>query len=281
MKLANINIRMRKAWGKMLERYCKYTRKSIILRDSFGFRYEFQPEDTFFYYVNSPFFVIDDPSILFFIKRCVKSGDTVFDVGACIGPVSILLGKLVGAEGRVFSFEAEQINYRRVCRNVELNDLHSVIPQHLAVTSYTGMTKSNVFSRTKNGWNTLGWFELNGAKPIDIQNVSCVTLDSFCVKKNILRINLLKVDVEGAEPEVFKGASQLLKSHLIERIIFEISVVPLQGMDHKISDTIFPLTSAGYTIWQINKDGSLREFRGELDNIYFCNLVALAPGIEP
>lgn len=266
--------------GRIVEWYYKRIKQSaVILCDSRGFRFEFQPEDSFAHHINQGSFT-DDPPVLAYLERCVKPGDTAFDVGARIGVVSVLAGRLVGSEGRVFAFEAEQINYTRLCRNVELNGLASVIPLHLVVYSSSGMIELRTFPRVASGWNTIGWFELDGLKPTGTESVPCVSLDDFCAERGISRIALLKIDIEGAEPEAFAGAEGLLTSHAIERIVFEISIPPLEGMGHQISDVVNPLVAVGYTIWDINGDGTLAGPMTHFADIVFDNLVALAPGIE-
>jgi FkbM family methyltransferase len=268
--------------GKIVEFYYRRLRRSpAIIRDNRGFLFEFQPDDESFAHLINKGTFTDDPSVLLYIERTVKIGDVVLDVGANIGAISILLGKLVGSEGKILSFEAELTNFIRLCRNLTLNKLESVVtPLHLAVYSHEGIIELNVFPRSKSQWNTIGLFELQGFNPIKKEIVTCVALDDFCAKRDLTKIAMLKIDIEGAEPEAFAGAIRLLTSHTIERVIFEISMPPLEGMGHKINDVVDPLITAGYTIWNINDDGTISGPKTQFEEIYFANLIALAPGVE-
>ena len=98
-------------------------------------------------------------------------------------------------------------------------------------------------------------------------------MDEFLERKGIERVDLLKIDVEGAEPEVFAGAAGALAKGAIRRIVLEVSREPLIRMGHQVEDVLRPLQAAGY---------SIRCFDGEeivgTPEWRFTNLVALAPG---
>lgn len=203
--------------------------------------------------------------MLAYLERTLRPGDVVVDVGASIGVVALLAAK---AGCRVLAIEAERANYDRLRANIVLNELQ-VEPLQLAITDHRGMATLYVFPPHRRGHHTLA----RDDAAIATQTVGCMTIDDFLERKGIERVDLLKIDVEGTEPEAFAGAVGSLATGAIRRIIFEISREPLLRMGHRIEDVIRPLRAAGY---------SIRSFEGEeiigTPEWRFANLVAVAPG---
>ncbi len=202
--------------------------------------------------------------MLAYIERILRPGDVVVDVGASIGVVALLAAKM-GC--KVLAIEAERANYDRLCGNIALNEL-KVEPLRLAITDHRGTATLYVFPPHRRGHHTLARDEA----AIATQTVECTTIDELLDRRRIERVDLLKVDVEGAEPEAFAGAAESLARGAIRRIIFEISREPLLRMGHQVEDVIGPLRAAGY---------SIRTFEGQAvvgtPEWGFANLVAVAP----
>jgi len=263
--------------------YWNLWRRPITLKTKHGFSFEFQPGDWVENQLNkheSERTMNDDPALLKYLEKTLKPGDTVLDVGAWLGMTSMFSARFIEAEGTVFSFEAESTNYARFCRNLEINRCDRVKPFHLAVFSSNGTVDLNKYSPKRKGWHSIGWYELGGDKPVAKEKVDCVALDDFCEQENISKIQLMKIDVEGAEPEAFAGAVKLLRSHAIERVVFEVSIEPLNGMNHTVEDVVTPLLAAEYRRFEMNEDGTLNGPITDFTDCQFLNLVALAPGIS-
>lgn len=260
--------------------YHRYiTHKPLIIKSKHGISFEYKPTEWVYKQLRKKQgdrVLNDDPRLIAYLERTVKPGDVVFDVGSSTGTTCMISGKLAGEEGQVYAFEAESGNYAQLCRNIELNKL-KINPNNLAVYSSNGTITLNIYPPQKWGWHSIGSYESGGFKPVDKQQVGSTTLDQFCLDKNISKIDLMKIDIEGAEPEAFAGAARLLKSHSIEKIIFEISLDPLKGMGHVTADVVSPLLNAGYKIYEINRNGTLNGPKDEFNNYKFTNLVALAP----
>ena len=202
--------------------------------------------------------------MLAYLERVLRPGDVVVDVGASIGVVALLAAKL-GC--RVLAIEAESANYERLRANIALNGLR-LEPLRLAIADYSGTATLYVFSPDRRGHHTLA----RDDAAIGNQTVDCTTIDELLARTGIERVDLLKIDVEGAEPEAFAGASESLARGAIRKIVFEISREPLLRMGHRIEDVVRPLRAAGY---------SIRSFQGEevlgVPEWRFANLVAVAP----
>jgi len=118
-------------------------------------------------------------------KIHLRSGDVVFDVGACMGVFSVLAGLAVGEMGRVYAFESLQ-KYASVLKtNIALNNLRNVT----VVEKALGDAPATV--------------RMEGITIVDgAGNIPVTTIDAFVQKQGIERIDFLKMDVEGFERKV-------------------------------------------------------------------------------
>jgi FkbM family methyltransferase len=212
-----------------------------------------------------------------FCAAFLDPGMVAFDVGANYGLYSLLFARCVG-EGSVFAFEPEPWNFERLTRNIALNDASVVTPIRAAVFSTDGEVELNVYPREQHGWHTLGRpaMELDGKPcgPEGSLTVPSVTLDSFCSTHGITRIDLLKIDVEGAELDVLRGAKRLLESGAIRCVLFEVSPVMVEGMGYTAQEISSFLRERGFALHGLAERGSLSRV-DELASERYANYVAL------
>jgi FkbM family methyltransferase len=127
-----------------------------------------------------------------------RIGDVVVDVGANIGLYALALAKRVGTEGRVHAFEPDPANFRALDRHCRLNGVTGQVVLHQAAVA---QKDGRVPFETGRGCESrIG----SGATAFQID---CVCLDSAFACE---RVDILKIDVEGFEEVVLRGASQLL-----------------------------------------------------------------------
>ncbi|WP_439398304.1 FkbM family methyltransferase [Bradyrhizobium sp. PMVTL-01] len=134
------------------------------------------------------------------IAARVKPGMTVFDVGAHAGYYTLMLSRLVGHEGRVFAFEANPENAKKLRRHLQINDVKNVELIEAAVSDRTGEAFFEVDPHSDK-YGYMGTLAESGTP------VRTVMLDEFPVP------DLVKMDIEGAETRAFAGASRLLSEH--------------------------------------------------------------------
>jgi FkbM family methyltransferase len=212
-----------------------------------------------------------------FCAAFLRPGMVAFDVGANYGLYSLLFAKSVG-EGSVFAFEPEPWNFERLTRNIALNDASAVTPIRAAVFRTDGEVQLNVYPREQHGWHTLGRpaMELDGkpCRPEATVGVPAVTLDTFCGEHGIARIDLLKIDVEGAELDVLRGAQTLLESGAIGCVLFEVSPLMLEGMGHTVEEVFTYLRERGFELHDVAEGGALTPV-SDLASERYANYVAL------
>ena len=196
------------------------------------------------------------------VRRLVRQGMTVFDIGANIGNYSLLFSDLVGAEGKVYSFEPTSTTFNRLQQRTENNQ--NIFLFQNAVFSENKLIEFNEFPDEFSVWNSIGRPQMenpaNSQEYVPIvksETVRAITVDSFCQKNNIDKIDYLKIDVEGAESDVLNGCLNLLAIKAIEFIQFEISQKMLEGMQHTAQETFDLLMANGYECHCIEKTGAI------------------------
>lgn len=215
------------------------------------------------------------------IPRLVRPGDVVLDVGANIGAYSVLLSGLCGQSGRVWAFEPVPDTCWRLRETLALNRCDNVVPVQAAVCEREGTATMNLFDPGHCVWNSLGTPEMgpDGAKslPHASVDVPSLSLDGFCDREGVNRINFLKVDVEGFEVSVFRGAKRLLRERRVDYICFEISQRPLKAAGFASRQVFAELEQWGYSVYELDKRNAA--FRGpvrDTDEQDFTNLFASA-----
>ncbi len=144
-----------------------------------------------------------------FVKNIVKSGDKIIDVGAHWGVFSVLFGKLVGEYGKVYAFEASRKNFKILKKNICINKLSQTVkPYNLAIGNEEKKVNLAI-ADTSSGHNSIYDKHLKGIKKYE--TISQTTIDKFTEENSIKSIDLLKIDVEGYEYNVLKGAEETIK----------------------------------------------------------------------
>jgi FkbM family methyltransferase len=152
-----------------------------------------------------------------------KQGDIVVDIGAHMGRYTIISSKRVGTNGKVIALEAHPGNFEMLNRNIKLNQLTNVIPLNYAV--YSKETKIKLYvPGEESGYTVYNTIMSNRAGNEDkFVEVNANTLD-YLLQLNQIRgeVNWVKIDVEGAEFEVLKGATNVLSKSKDIALLIEV-----------------------------------------------------------
>jgi len=160
-------------------------------------------------------------------------GDIVVDVGACLGRYTLTSSNLVGEKGRVIAIEGDPSHYEMLNKNLKLNKVYNVTTinsmvgskdMHLIVGSENEyLTVSSKDMHTNYQGNSYREFDDTGRAQIGNTIVNLNTLDNLLIKEHgISEINWMKIDVEGAELEVLKGAHNILSNSKRINLLIEI-----------------------------------------------------------
>lgn len=152
------------------------------------------------------------------IKSLTSPGDTILDIGANIGALTIPLAKHVGQDGQIYAIEGQIENFYHLCANLVINDLSEV----RAFNCLAGDKRSE--SRVFYGDKSSSQSQNNGSfsfcniidTPFEFKSncdrIIIETMDH--ILSHVDRLDLVKIDVEGAEPQVLNGMLCLINKHL-------------------------------------------------------------------
>ena len=185
-----------------------------------------------------------EPDVCEVFRKVVKSGHVVFDVGANIGQFTLLAAKRVGASGSVHAFEPAPEEYRKLGANVSLNGFSNVVVNHVAICDRVGEAVLRTAGPGLGLYNSLGTPLTSSL--IGHISVPCTTLDCYVEAGGVLRVDLLKVDVEGAELGVLRGAARLLSQSDAPVIVCEFSDLTGTDIGHSTRELRRCLKAFGY-----------------------------------
>lgn len=164
-----------------------------------------------------------EPAVTAAIEETLEPGGVFVDVGASLGYFTVVAGRAVGPEGKVHAFEPGSQNHSLLVLNAVANDLGNVELHRVAVSDEPGAVLyaghgANGFIRPFDGDPTaVATHELIEATTLDTALEGEPTID------------LIKIDVEGAEGRVLRGAERVLRRHR-PTIIFELSPPGLESV---------------------------------------------------
>ena len=169
------------------------------------------------------------------LKIAKQQGGLLVDVGANYGYYTCLWAD-AKHENRVVAFEASPLNVGPLRNNIEKNGLNNKIKvEPFAAGKEKGKLKFDL--RNDEQETGHGGFSLEENKP-SLVEVDVLTLDEYATQNGIEKIEVLKIDTEGADTWVLYGAKELLKAHKINHIFFEsnnsvnnLNILPNEAKD--------------------------------------------------
>lgn len=169
-----------------------------------------------------------------FVKNSICSqGDIVLECGGHHGLTAVVISKWIGQAGRVYCFEPNPENLPIINKNIEINDIHNVVVIPKAVGAADGKIK--ITNSDSNSYILKG-SENNGVE------VAVVRVDDYLN----LKPTMLKIDVEGFEVEVLKGAKELLKTH--PKLAIELHPDMIQRYKSSVEE-LLSLIDADYNLF--------------------------------
>ena len=183
------------------------------------------------------------------LQELIAPGDIVIDIGANIGAHTLGMARLVGATGRVIAFEPTRFAHAKLLRNLELNTSLAVrvtVEQIFLTDRPTSPAPGTVYSSWPlNRTNELHAKHRGAAE--DTTGASAKTLDDYVLTHSIERVGLIKLDVDGHECQVLRGADQVLKSHR-PIILMELAPYTLCEAGDSVEELLRILAEAGYSL---------------------------------
>ena len=190
---------------------------------------------------------VHEEAVTEFVKRTVKKGDTVLDIGANIGYYTLIFARLVGEGGKVIAFEPSPENFAILKKNVEANGFKNVTLVQKAVSDRTGKIK--LYLSDDAGEHTISGHG-SGREAIEIDSVR---IDDY-FRDSKESINFIKLDIEGAEFQALKGMQKLLGGNAALGLITEYYPFFLRKEGIEPGEFIGYLKNAGFELSHIDMD---------------------------
>jgi FkbM family methyltransferase len=153
----------------------------------------------------------------------VARGDFVIDVGAYVGLYSLLSAKLAGTDGLVVSIEPEFHSFALLTNNLKLNNLNrNTLARNLALSDINGRRDFYVPKIASGSTFHLDHLLSQTIRDYAKTSVETQTCDRLLETLKIRHVNIMKIDVEGAELSVLRGANDALRNCRVDRLVIEI-----------------------------------------------------------
>ena len=184
----------------------------------------------------------------------IRPGMTVIDIGANVGVFTLAAARLVGSDGRVVAFEPLARNYRFVMANLALNGYENVVVEQMAVTNQDGTLEMHVFGTDNLSVSNL----VTGSSDWQIGEVACCRLDTYLRQTGIQQVDLIKIDVEGAEALVLEGMKGFMSQAGFPALVIEVHPDFLETVDSSAHSVMAKLGELGYELTYLRRDGATR-----------------------
>ena len=152
-----------------------------------------------------------EPNEFCWLQRFLKPGMTVIDGGANMGLYTLYAARRIGRRGTVVALEPSAREFDRLAGHVRLNRLANVRCRRLALGREAGKGRLRVAAEWNAGHNTLGAFGYEATETAGVEEVDIRALDSIVVEEALERVDLVKLDLEGAEFDALLGAERTLR----------------------------------------------------------------------
>lgn len=182
-----------------------------------------------------------EPDLTTAIEKYCRSGFTVLDIGANIGAHTLHMASIIGESGRVFAFEPTNYAYQKLLHNISLNQFENITPIQIVLSDKNLLRQSIHF---RSSWPTKG-------NPVEQESiVDFIKLDDWCKRENLEHVDLIKLDVDGNEYSVIKGAKSLLiRQHPL--ILMEVWGL---NFSNELKNPFILLKELGYRFFHISTE---------------------------
>jgi FkbM family methyltransferase len=189
------------------------------------------------------------------LENVIRPGMVVVDVGANIGLFTLISARCVGYGGRVISFEPSPRIFALLRDNIQVNgwlETGVIDVRQTALSDFTGAANFNVFPATSGHSNLFGG-------PPDCQRIEVETDTLDHALSAIPKVDVIKIDAEGAEPFILRGMRETLKRNPRLRLFIEFAPAHLERAGVDPSSFLDELISSGFEIHTVDdRTGELK-----------------------
>lgn len=194
---------------------------------------------------------LQEEKAILFMLRIIQPQTIFIDVGANVGLYALAAAQKIHSEN-IYALEPCEGTFCVLRKNIRLNQIPNIKAFPIALGDYSGEAQLYINSRNKEGLNTLGKPSHPCCRIVGKETVPIMTLDEFVEGQGISRVDVMKVDVEGAELQVFRGGRNLLQREDAPLILYESASVCTKGFDYHPVEIMWLLDEWGYRFFEIN-----------------------------
>jgi len=191
-----------------------------------------------------------EPNEFCLLARALKPGMTFVDAGANMGLYALFAARKVGESGCVAAIEPSMREQQMLAGNIERNGLKNIRLRPVALSDRVAEVELLVAAAGHSGHNTLGAFSYNTVLD-HREKVQTLPLDEIMKQEKLARVDVIKMDIEGAELSALRGAADTLRQHQ-PLILMELSDRALQHQEASSRDVLALLTQNGYRIFSFS-----------------------------
>lgn len=190
-----------------------------------------------------------------FVRRMLKPGMTVVDIGAHHGLYTLLAAKCVGGRGRVLAFEPSPRERLRLKKHLRINRCRNVLVDERAVADKGGEAQLHVVAEYRDWGNSLR--PPSVPEPVHSVRINTCRLDDALTEKGIASVDFIKLDAEGAELAVLQGAHRLLHGAPRPVILAEVQDVRTRPWGYEAREIMRELARWNYSWFSVGETGEL------------------------
>lgn len=255
--------------SKIYWKYLASNGHRIVIKEIDSIRYELDLSEL----IDSEMFYrgVCEPNTANALAQLSKPGNVVFDIGANVGSHTLPLAKLVGTEGMVYAFEPVEWARKKLKRNIELNSFKNIRLVPVALSDQIQMHGSEQFRASfkitsqadvgADGELTQNWWNACDHLDTDFD-----TLDAFVKKNGLIRLDLIKLDVDGYEGKVMRGAIKTL-DHFRPIILMEIAPSWAKARGESLSEIVNNLSNIGYRFFNEKDFSEIEDMQSLIERI--------------
>ena len=215
-----------------------------------------------------------DEGVLRLIKRYLPADGVFIDIGANIGSFTLVAAR-VASRGKVHAFEPSEHHFRRLSNNVTMNHFGNVTLNKQGLNDKTG--SATLFLPSLSGeMNNSGAASLYSATDTPglqvTEEVELIALDDYAQSNSLERIDLIKIDIEGAEFNALKGSIQTLK-RFRPIVLMELDLDNMQRADCSPDEILDFWKALNYRVSKIKNDGETVKISSAADLTQHQNLL--------
>ncbi|MGN6655134.1 MAG: FkbM family methyltransferase, partial [Rhodanobacter sp.] len=196
--------------------------------------------------------------IIPYIKSTLLPGMTFIDIGANIGEVSMAAAKCVGRDGKVIAFEPIDAIANELQSNAKRNHLNQITVVRAGVSDsiddnvpiYASCAQGHPGDENKGLGSIFG----DATGQASVQRITTTTLDAWLETHPLDRLDMIKIDIEGAELPCLRGSERTLR-RFKPTLIVEVQDITANAAGYRAQDILDYLSKLGYTFWRLGSRG--------------------------